>query len=113
MCEVDGDEREENSTCGILKNNLRMNVIFWPLAPGLKMLFQGNTLEGSDTFQRPVIERDRVGGLRLMIWEKVKVPFCHYSHALEERGSSENPDGVDPNIRRTTQRDGHNSGVKI
>ena len=30
MCEVDGDEREENSTCGILKNNLRMIVIFWP-----------------------------------------------------------------------------------
>ena len=29
-------------------------------------------------------ERDRVGGLRLMIWEKVKVPFCHYSHAPEE-----------------------------
>ena len=32
MCEVDGEredgEREENSTCGILKNNLRMNVIF-------------------------------------------------------------------------------------
>ena len=28
---------------------------------------------------------------------------------------SESPDGVDPNIRRTrkTQRDGHNSGVKI
>ena len=24
MCEGDGDEREENSTCGILKNNLRM-----------------------------------------------------------------------------------------
>ncbi len=52
--------------------------------PGLKMLFQGNTPEGNDTFQRPVIERDRVGGLRLMIWEKVKVPFCHYSYALEE-----------------------------
>ena len=52
--------------------------------PGLKMLFQGDTPEGSDTFQRPVIERDRVGGLRLMIWEKVKVPFCHYSHAPEE-----------------------------
>ena len=52
--------------------------------PGLKMLFQGNTPEGSDTFQRPVIERDRVGGLRLMIWDKVKVPFCHYSHATEE-----------------------------
>ena len=31
------------------------------------------------------------------------------------RGPSESPDGVDPNIRRTikTQRDGHNSGVKI
>ena len=48
------------------------------------MLFLGNTPEGSDTFQRPVIERDRVGGLRLMIWDKVKVPFCHYSHATEE-----------------------------
>ena len=33
MCEVDEDEREENSTNGILKNNLRINVIFWPLAP--------------------------------------------------------------------------------
>ena len=54
------------------------------LRPGLKMLFLGNTPEGSNTFQRPVIERDRVGGLRLMIWDKVKVPFCHYSHALEE-----------------------------
>ena len=31
------------------------------------------------------------------------------------RGPSESPDGVDPNIKRTrkTQRDGHNSGVKI
>ena len=48
------------------------------------MLFQGNTPEGSDTFQRPVIERDRVGGLRLMIWDKVKVSLCHYSHAPEE-----------------------------
>ena len=31
-----------------------------------------------------VIERDRVGGLRLMIWDKVKVSLCHYSHAPEE-----------------------------
>ena len=38
------------------------------------MLFQGDAPEGSDTFQWPVIERDRVGGLRLMIWDKVKVP---------------------------------------
>ena len=49
-----------------------------------KMLFEGDTPEGSDTFQRPVIEKDRVGGLRLMIWEKVMVQFCHYSHAPEE-----------------------------
>ena len=59
-------------------------MLYFDPRPGLKMLFQGDAPEGSDTFQRPVIERDRVGGLRLMIWEKVKVPFCHYSHALEE-----------------------------
>ena len=38
----------------------------------------------SDTFQRQVIERDRVGGLSLMIWDKVKVLLCHYSHSPEE-----------------------------
>ena len=59
-------------------------LLYFDLRPGPKILFQGNTPEGSDTFQRPVIERDRVGGLRLMIWEKVKVPLCHYSHAPEE-----------------------------
>ena len=59
-------------------------VLYFDLLPGPKILFQGNTPEGSDTFQRPVIERDRVGGLRLMIWDKVKVPLCHYSHAPEE-----------------------------
>ena len=48
------------------------------------MLFQGDAAEGSDTFQWPVIERDRVGGLRLIIWDKVKVPQCHYSDAPEE-----------------------------
>ena len=52
--------------------------------PAPKMLFLGDTPEGSDTFQRPVIERDRVGGLRLIIWDKVKVSLCHYSHAPEE-----------------------------
>ena len=41
------------------------------------MLFQGDAPEGSDTFQWPVIERDRVGGLRLIIWDKAKVPLCH------------------------------------
>ena len=59
-------------------------VLYFDLRPGPKILFQGNTPEGSDTFQRPVIERDRVGGLRLMIWDKVKVSLCHYSHAPEE-----------------------------
>ena len=52
-------------------------VLYFDLRPGPKMLFQGDTPEGSDTFQVPVIERDHVGGLRLMIWDKVKVPLCH------------------------------------
>ena len=40
---------------------------------------------------------------------------CGREDHTRPRGSSESPDGVDPNIRRTrkTQRDGHNSGVKI
>ena len=59
-------------------------VLYFDLRPGPKILFHGNTPEESDTFQRPVIKRDRVGGLRLMIWDKVKVPLCHYSHAPEE-----------------------------
>ena len=59
-------------------------LLYFDPCPGPKMLFQGDTLEGSDTFQWPVIERDRVGGLRLMIWDKVKVPLCHYSDAPEE-----------------------------
>ena len=59
-------------------------MLYFDPRPGLKMVFQGDTPERSDTFQRPVIERDRVGGLRLMIWDKVKVLLCHYSHAPEE-----------------------------
>ena len=40
---------------------------------------------------------------------------CGRESHTRPRGPTENPDGVDPNIRRTrkTQRDGHNSGVKI
>ena len=40
---------------------------------------------------------------------------CGSESHTRPRGGSEPPDGVDPNIRRTrkTQRDGHNSGVKI
>ena len=35
-----------------------LSVLYFDLRPGPKILFQGNTSEGSDTFQRPVIERD-------------------------------------------------------
>ena len=59
-------------------------LLYFDLRASPKILFQGDTPEGSDTFQWPVIERDRVGGLRLMIWDKVKVPLCHYSDAPEE-----------------------------
>ena len=40
---------------------------------------------------------------------------CGRENHTRPRGLSESPDGEDPNIRRTikTQRDGHNSGVKI
>ena len=53
------------------------------------MLFQGDAPEGSDTFQWPVIERDRVGGLRLIIWDKVKVPVCRYRVMHRKRVTSE------------------------
>ena len=59
-------------------------MLYFDLRPGPKILFQGDTPEGSDTFQWPVIERNCVGGLRLMIWDKVKVPLCHYSDPPEE-----------------------------
>ena len=67
-----------------LAKYLCLRLLYFDLRPGPKMLFQGDTPEGSNTFQLPVIERDRVGGLRLMIWDKVKVPLCHYSDAPEE-----------------------------
>ena len=53
------------------------------------MLFQGDAPEGRDTFQWPVIERDRVGRLRLIIWNKVKVPLCHYRVMHRKRVTSE------------------------
>ena len=52
-------------------SNNMLNLLYFDPRPSPKMLFQGDTPEGSDTFQWPVIERDRVGGLRLMIWDKV------------------------------------------
>ena len=54
-------------------------MLCFDLRPGpQKRLFQGDAPEGSDTFQWPVIERDRMGGLRLIIWDKVKVQLCQY-----------------------------------
>ena len=64
-------------------------VMFWPSTRPPKMLFQGDAPEGSDTFQWPVIERDRVGGLRLIIWDKVKVPLCQYRLMHRKRVTSE------------------------
>ena len=55
---------------------LLLVFLYFDLLTRPKMLFQGDAPEGSDTFQWPVIERDRVGGLRLIIWDKVKVPLC-------------------------------------
>ena len=64
-------------------------VLCFDLRPGPKMLFQGDAPEGSDTFQWPVIERDRVGGLRLIISDKVKVPLCQYRLMHRKRVTSE------------------------
>ena len=64
----------QHQICGVSHFH---EMLYFDLRPSPKMLFQGDTPEGSDTFQWPVIERDRVGGLRLMIWDKVKVPLCH------------------------------------
>ncbi len=61
-----------------LKKLLTDDCYVLTLRPGPKMLFQGDAPEGSDTFQWPAIEIDRVGGLRLIIWDKVKVPLCQY-----------------------------------
>ena len=66
------------------KSVVLLLLLYFDLRPGPKMLFQGDTTGGSDIFQWPVIERDRVGGLRLMIWDKVKVLLCHYSDSPEE-----------------------------
>ena len=49
-------------------------VIFWP-SPLPKNAIRRWCTGNSDIFQWPVIERDRVGGLRLIIWDKMKVPL--------------------------------------
>ena len=63
--------------------------MFWSSTWPQKMLFQGDALQESDTFQWPVIERDREGGLRLIIWDKVKVPLCQYRLMHRKRVASE------------------------
>ena len=79
------NNNEKEETCCHSNSSERLsNCYILTFDPAPKMLFLGDTPEGSDTFQWPVIERDHVGGLRLMIWDKVKVSLCHYSHAPEE-----------------------------
>ena len=82
---------KSEKTLNQLDKNVMINVqlFYFDLRPGPKMLFQGDAPEGSDTFQWPVIERDRVGGLRLIIWDKVKVPLCHYRVMHRKRVTSE------------------------
>ena len=46
------------------------------------MPFQSDAPEGSDTSQWPVIERNRVGGIWLMKWDKVKKKIPWYTHRL-------------------------------
>ena len=75
---------KNKSLCGLIPFKVYIYMLYFDLRPSPKILFQGDTPERSDTFQWPVIERDRVGRLRLMIWDKVKVPLCHYSDAPEE-----------------------------
>ena len=73
---------------GIRKHSKHF-VMFWPSTRPQKMLFQGDAPEGSDTFQWPVIERDCMGGLRLIILDKVKVPLCQYRLMHRKRVTSE------------------------
>ena len=67
-------------------------MLYFELRPEQNAI-QGDAPEGSDTFQWPVIESDRVGGLRLIIWDKLKVPLCHYRVMHRKRVTSELHDG--------------------
>ena len=84
-----GHEFESHWVLILIFFNLCCSVMFWPSIRPKKMLFQGDAPEGSDTFQWPVIERDHVGGLRLIIWDKVKVPLCQYRLMHRKRVTSE------------------------
>ena len=43
-------------------SGLPFTLLYFDLRPGPKILFKDDAPEGSDTFQWPLIERDRVGG---------------------------------------------------
>ena len=64
-------------------------LLCFDLRPGQRNANPSDAPEGSDTFQWPVIERDRVGGLSLIIWDKVKVPLCQYRLMHRKRVTSE------------------------
>ena len=59
-------------------------VVFWP-STRANMPFQSDAPEGSDTSQWQVIERNRVGGIWLMKWDKVKKKIPWYTHRLMHR----------------------------
>ena len=90
MCSLVNSTKVSQKFCNILVCASLWHVLCFDLRPGpQKMLFQGDAPGGSDTFQWPVIERDRVGGLRLIIWDKVKVPLCQYRLMHQKRVTSE------------------------
>ena len=84
-----GDTKDRKKSGKPTKLSKSDCVMFWLSTRPQKMLFQGDAPEGSDTFQWPVIERDCVGGLRLIIWVKVKVPLCQYRLMYRKRVTSE------------------------
>ena len=76
---------QNDSTCAIsLYDIVTANSLKSQNGTLFSHVWRRGRLAGSDTFQWPVIERDRLGGLRLMRWDKMKVPLCHYSDAPKE-----------------------------
>ena len=60
---------------------IRRYVVFWP-STRANMPFQSDAPEGSDISQLPVTERNRVGGIWWMKWDKVKKKIPWYTHRL-------------------------------
>ena len=72
---------ETNDKC-LIELLARHSVVFWPSARA-NMPLQSDTPEGSDTFQWPVIEIGRVGGLSWWNGTRLKIPW--YTHRLTHR----------------------------